>query len=102
MEIKKFKQFNENLDIEDVDVHGLKDMTGVIKTHKGPDRRKQNFSDYYHGSRIDGKSKYELSQSIFKMAKRDDEFGILAQFCLQIERDSMAHDYEIKSEIGVN
>jgi hypothetical protein len=100
MEIKKFNQLNENID--DVAVHGLKDKSGNQKIHKHPDRAEQNFNDYYHGARINGKSKYELSQAIFKMAERDDDFGILAQFCLQIERDSMAHDSEIESTIGAD
>jgi len=104
MEIKRFNQFNENstdYDIDDVDVAGLRDTKGNVKTHTGPDRRQQNFSDYYHGKRIVGKSKYELNDAVFKMAERDDEIGILAQYILQLERDSMAMDYEIKHDTGI-
>ena len=108
MEIKRFKEFNENTsattapeyNIDDVDITGLRDTQGRTKVHTGPDRRQQNFSDYYHGRRIVGKSKYELNDAVFKMAERDDEIGILAQYILQLERDSMAMDYEIKSDTG--
>jgi hypothetical protein len=61
-------------------------------------RRTQYFYDYYTGQRIRGKSKYELNSEIFKMAQNDDEMGILAQFILQVERESMAYDYVDREE----
>jgi hypothetical protein len=43
-------------------------------------------------------SKYELNSEVFKIAQRKDEIGILAQFCLQIERESIAaDDYVVKT-----
>lgn len=82
--------------VEDADIVGITTTKGR-KRHVNPNRRSQYFYDYYTGSRIAGKSKYELSKKVFDMAQRDDEIGLLAQFCLQIERDSMAHDYDIES-----
>jgi hypothetical protein len=40
-------------------------------------------------------SKYELNSEIFKLAQKRDDVGILAQFCLQIERESIAADGHI-------
>ena len=94
VKVKTTHQKNEN--VEDADIVGITTDKGR-KRHVNPNRRNQYFYDYYTGSRIAGKSKYELSKQVFDMAKRDDEIGILAQFCLQIERDSMAHDYDIES-----
>ena len=94
VKVKTIHQKNEN--VNDADIVGITTDKGR-KLHVNPNRRNQYFYDYYTGSRIAGKSKYELSKQVFDMAQRNDEIGILAQFCLQIERDSMAHDYDIES-----
>ena len=43
-----------------------------------------------------------LNKKVFDLAQRDDDIGILAQFCLQIERDSMFNDYTITGQIDTN
>lgn len=40
-------------------------------------------------------SKYELNSEVFKLAQRKDDIGVLAQFCLQIERESISADDKI-------
>lgn len=61
-------------------------------------RQDQDFYDYYTRDRIRGLSKYDLNSRVFELAARKDEIGILAQFCLQIERESIhADDGLIKS-----
>ena len=104
MEIKRLSFINEG-EKEDssalISVHGLKDGEGRKKIHSNPDRAEQNFSDYYTGKRVNGESKFVLNQEVFKLASRKDEIGILAQYCLQIERDSMAHDQEITSNMSI-
>ena len=95
MKIKRFNEISENID---TDILGITTVSGRrIPTH--PNRRTQYFFDYYTGKRITGKSKYELNSKVFEMAKRDDDIGILAQFCLQIERDSMSTDYSITGQM---
>ncbi len=104
MEIKRLSFVTENSEDDStvrMAVHGLKDTEGRKKIHTNPDRAQQNFSDYYTGKRISGKSKFILNQEVFKLAGREDEIGILAQYCLQIERDSMAHDQDIESNMSI-
>jgi hypothetical protein len=97
MKIKKFHELNES--IEDSDIVGIR-PGGSKKIHTSPNRRQQHFYNYYTGERKQGKSKYELTREVFKLADRNDEIGTLAQMILQVERESMAHDIQIKSEIG--
>ena len=94
--MSKIKKFNE--------ISGDTGLLGL--SHGGnrriparTNRRTQYFYDYYTGQRMRGKSKYELNNKAFELARKDDDIGMLAQFCLQIERESMAYDYE-HEEIG--
>lgn len=103
MKIKRFNEIdnkvNENID---PDILGLTTTQGRRVGTRNPNRRSQYFYDYYTGKKITGKSKYELNSKVFDLAKRDDEIGILAQFCLQIERDSMVTDYSITGQIDTS
>lgn len=90
----------KNEDVDDSDIVGITTPEGKRRIPQSHNKRKQFFYDYYTGSRISGKSKYELNKEVFKMAQRDDEIGILAQFMLQIEREGIVHDYAIKSELS--
>lgn len=92
----KIKRFNENID---ADLLGITTKSGRRVGTRNPNRRTQYFYDYYTGKKITGKSKYELSKKVFDLAQRDDEIGILAQFCLQIERDSITTDYSITGQM---
>lgn len=96
MKIKRFDEMNENIDPT---ILGITSTSGRRVGTKNPNRRTQYFYDYYTGKKITGKSKYELSSKVFDLAQRDDEIGILAQFCLQIERDSITADYSITGQI---
>lgn len=62
-------------------------------------RRGQEFYDRYTKVKIMGKSKYDLSSETFKLASRTDELGLLAQFCLQLERESIMSDVRLKQEM---
>jgi hypothetical protein len=98
----KIKRFNEIEDINeniDADLLGITTKSGRRTGTKNPNRRTQYFYDYYTGKKIRGKSKYELNSRVFDLAQRDDEIGILAQFCLQIERDSITTDYSITGQM---
>ena len=102
MKIKRFneiseKEVNENIDS---DILGITTPTGRRVGTKNPNRRSQYFFDYATVKRITGKSKYELNKKIFDLAQRDDEIGTIAQFCLQIERDSITNDYSIRGQIS--
>lgn len=99
MDIKRFDQINEDPDYRSVDT-GLLGLSsgGHRRIPAMTNRRTQYFYDYYTGQRIRGKSKYELNSEMFKMAQRDDEMGMLAQFILQVERESMAYDYVDREE----
>jgi hypothetical protein len=103
MKIKRFNEIDtkvsENID---PDILGLTTTQGRRVGTKNPNRRSQYFYDYYTGKKITGRSKYELNKKVFDLAQRDDDIGILAQFCLQIERDSMFNDYTITGQIDTN
>lgn len=61
-------------------------------------RQDQDFYDYYTRRKFRGLSKYELNSEVFKLAQKKDDIGILAQFILQIERESIAaDDYIVKT-----
>ena len=98
--VKTKEIIKKNEDVDDSDIVGITTPEGRRRLPQTHNRRKQFFYDYYTGSRISGKSKYELNKQVFEMAKRDDEIGILAQFMLQIEREGIVHDYQIKSELS--
>jgi len=95
-DIHKVKKVNEEVS-GDTGLLGLS-TGGHRRIPAMTNRRTQYFYDYYTGQRIRGKSKYELNSEIFKMAQNDDEMGILAQFILQVERESMAYDYVDREE----
>jgi hypothetical protein len=90
------RRFNEN---DNTETMGIRTRYGR-KSHTNPDRKEQHFTDYYTGARITGLSKFEIKQKIMQMAQGKDDLAILAQFCLQIERDSMQHDYDIEDSIN--
>ena len=100
MNIKRFNDFSDDSVSEniDTDIMGITTVSGR-RIPTNPNRRTQYFYDYYTGKRITGKSKYELNSKMFDMAKRDDEIGIIAQFCLQVERDSMSIDYSMSGQM---
>ena len=103
MRIKRFNEMttNDKLVSEniDADLLGITTNTGRRTGTRNPNRGTQYFYDYYTGRKIKGKSKYELNSLVFDLAQRNDDIGILAQFCLQIERDSMTTDYTITGEM---
>ena len=63
-------------------------------------RQSQNFYDYHTRQRVTGKSKYELSSELFDLSQREDEIGTLAQYCLQITRESIVSDDTINSRLS--
>lgn len=92
MRIKKFNEINENVDS---DIFGIQRTPSFIGS-----RRNQTFKDYHTKQRFTGRSKYELSREVWKLAQREDEVGILAQYLLQLERESIESDDQIISNIS--
>lgn len=92
MKIKRFNEINENVD---ADIFGIQRTPSFIGS-----RRNQTFKDYHTKQRFTGKSKYELSREIWKLAQREDEIGTLAQYLLQLERESIETDDQIISNIS--
>lgn len=92
MKIKKLNEFVVN-------ERGRTELFGVDRKPSNIiSRQDQDFYDYYTRGRFRGMSKYELNSEVFKLAQRKDDIGILAQFCLQIERESIAaDDYIVKT-----
>jgi hypothetical protein len=86
--IKRFEEFNENT--RNREVLGIDRMPSNVRS-----RQDQEFYDYYTRQKFTGKSKYELNREVWKLAQREDEIGTLAQFILQIERESIASDDDI-------
>ena len=86
--IKKFEEFNENS--RNRETLGIDRMPSHVRS-----RQDQEFYDYYTRQKFTGRSKYELNREVWKLAQREDEIGTLAQFMLQIERESIASDDEI-------
>lgn len=118
MKIKRFNELNNEIEkiqenVEEVvpndeyskeqpvsqhaDVFGLQQVGK--KAYSGNNRRRQYFYNYYSGNKIMGRSKYELNDEMFRLAQRDDKIGTIAQFCLQIEREGISHDYDLASMI---
>lgn len=88
MKIKKVSEFlNEDRRTE---LFGLDKKPSNILS-----RQDQDFYDYYTHRKFRGMSKYELNSEVFKLAQRKDDIGVLAQFCLQIERESISADDKI-------
>jgi hypothetical protein len=92
MKIKRFNEINENVD---ADIFGIQRTPSFVGS-----RRNQTFKDYHTKQRFTGKSKYELSREIWRLAQREDEVGILAQYLLQLERESIESDDQIISNIS--
>jgi hypothetical protein len=97
MKIKKINEFAVN-------ERGRTELFGVDRKPSNIiSRQDQDFYDYYTRGRFRGMSKYELNSEVFKLAQRKDDIGILAQFCLQIERESIAaDDYIVKTLDGMS
>lgn len=55
-------------------------------------RQTQEFYDFYTRRKFRGLSKYELFSKMFKIAQKKDDVGYIAQFALQVERESIAAD----------
>jgi len=92
MKIKKLNEFSKN-ESRRTEIFGLDRKPSNIIS-----KQDQDFYDYYTRGKFRGMSKYELNSEVFKIAQRKDEIGILAQFCLQIERESIAaDDYVVKT-----
>lgn len=90
MAIKKFNQYSSN---EEINERGRTELFGVDRKPSNViSRQNQDFYDFYTRRKFRGLSKYELNSEVFKLAQRKDEIGVLAQFCLQIERESIAAD----------
>ena len=97
MEIKKFNDFDE----EPLNEKGRTELFGVDKKPSNViSRQEQDFYDFYTHSKFRGMSKYQLNSEVFKLAQKKDDVGILAQFCLQIERESIAADDYIYGEVS--
>ena len=90
--IKKFEQF-VNEDKSQV-TFGLDKSPSNIHS-----RQSQNFYDYHTRQRVTGKSKYELSSDMFDLSQRNDEIGTIAQYCLQITRESFISDRKINERL---
>lgn len=95
MKIKRFKDFGDEKIQENIDTDVLGLGVAGLKAHGGNNRRSQNFYNYYTGTRIVGLPKYELNRKMFELAERNDDIGVIAQFCLQVEREGISHDYDI-------
>lgn len=96
MEIKRFKDFNDSINENNKSRPELFGNVGRRPSYV-LSRQDQDFYDYYTRSKFRGLSKYDLNNELFKFAQREDEIGIIAQFCLQLQRESIsADDYIIK------
>jgi hypothetical protein len=94
MKIKKLNEFIVN-------ERGRTELFGVDRKPSNiVSRQDQDFYDYYTRGKFRGMSKYELNSEVFKLAQRKDDIGVLAQFCLQIERESIAADDYIDKTLG--
>ena len=90
MGIKKFEDYSKSQEINE---RGRTELFGVDRKPSNViSRQNQDFYDFYTRRKFRGLSKYELNSEVFKLAQRKDEIGVLAQFCLQIERESIAAD----------
>lgn len=95
MSIKKFEDYSKSQEINE---RGRTELFGIDRKPSNViSRQNQDFYDFYTRKKFRGLSKYELNSEVFKLAQRKDEIGILAQFCLQIERESIAADDYIVS-----
>jgi hypothetical protein len=92
MRLKRFNEINENID---ADIFGIQRTPSFVGS-----RRNQTFKDYHTRQRFTGKSKYELSREVWRLAQREDEIGILAQYLLQLERESIESDDQIISNLS--
>jgi hypothetical protein len=94
MNIKKFNEFSQNEEVR-TELYGNVDRlpSNIVSRHD------QEFYNYYTRGRFSGLSKYELNTKMFDLAQRKDEIGIIAQFCLQIERESIKSSSNLTSSI---
>lgn len=92
--IKKFEEFTPSTNSREYEILGDKKKPSLIHS-----RRDQEFYDRYTRKKLFGKSKYELSTEVFGMASEKSNIGTLAQFALQLERESIMSDVRLKEEI---
>lgn len=92
--IKKFEEFVPSTGSREYEILGDKKKPSLIHS-----RRDQEFYDRYTRKKLFGKSKYELSTEVFEMASEKSNIGTLAQFALQLERESIMSDVRLKEEI---
>lgn len=92
--IKKFEEFTPNKGGREYEILGDKKRPSLIHS-----RRDQEFYDRYTRRKLFGKSKYELSTEVFGLASEQGNIGTLAQFALQLERESIMSDVRLKEEV---
>jgi hypothetical protein len=92
--IKKFEEFVPSTGGREYEILGDKKKPSLIHS-----RRDQEFYDRYTRRKLFGKSKYELSTDVFAMASEKGNIGTLAQFTLQLERESIMSDVRLKEEV---
>jgi hypothetical protein len=90
--VKKFEEFVPSG--REYEILGDKKKPSLIHS-----RRDQEFYDRYTRRKLFGKSKYELSTEVFKLASSEGDLGLLAQFALQLERESIMSDVRLKEEV---
>lgn len=92
--LKKFEEFVPSSDSREYEILG--DVKRPSYIHS---KRDQQFYDRYTRKKVFGKSKYELNTEVFNLASKTDDIGVLAQFALQLERESIMSDVRLKEEI---
>ncbi len=97
MAIKNFKDYSDS-NSENINERTRTELFGNNRKPSNViSRQNQDFYDFYTRGKFRGLSKYELNTEVFKLAQKKDPIGVLAQFCLQIERESVAADDYIVS-----
>ena len=97
------KRFNEHSNSDENKKVSEERNLGVFGIDKLPSnvhsRMTQNFFDYHTRGRVTGKSKYELNRDLFELAQKKGDIGTLAQFCLQITRESIQSDENMEKRL---
>jgi hypothetical protein len=92
--LKKFEEFVPDTKSKEYEILGSQVRPSNIHS-----MRDQQFYDRYTRKKLFGKSKYELNSEVFNLASKTDDIGTLAQFTLQLERESIMSDVRLKEEI---
>lgn len=92
--LKKFEEFIPDTKSKEYEILG-----NQVRPSNVHSMRDQQFYDRYTRKKLFGKSKYELNSEVFNLASKTDEIGTLAQFTLQLERESIMSDVRLKEEI---